>query len=115
MEEIRTLVRGSTEPDLEITITDSRQNADFTGLTAGACRVLVEQDGVLIVDDTADDVDVAPDGKSAVVKRAWGFGETDVAGRCWVSVEVEWAPDRTQTFPDEGPLRLDIGRAPADP
>lgn len=114
MDEIPTITRGNLEPPLAMTISDARADADFSTITASACRFTVEQGGVLIIDDVATSVTPAADGKSAVVRRAWGIGETDIVGRCWVTCNVAWTASREQTFPDEGPLRLDIVPAAGD-
>lgn len=115
MVHIPMMTRGDVEPPLAVTISDSRAAADFSVLTASDCRIQVEHDGVLIIDDPADSIEVASDNKSAIVRRAWGAGETDTAGRFWVRIEVNWPGGKPQTFPDDAPLRLDIGRAPGDP
>lgn len=115
MAHIPTMTRGDTQPDLAVTISDTRASADFSVLVASDCRIQVERDGILIVDSPATAITIAADNKSAIVSRPWGVGETDIAGRLWVQVEVNWPGAKPQTFPDDGPLRLDIGRAPGDP
>lgn len=106
------ITRGDMAPDLELRIADSRSDANFGTLTPADVRFTVEQNGFLIVDDEpATAVVPDPGNKSAIVRRAWGAGETDTSGRCWVTVRVvPW----DQTFPDEGPLRLDIARQLGD-
>lgn len=108
---IPTLTRGDTDPPLTLTIGDSRADADFTGLGPSDMIVHVEQKNLVLVEGNATLVEPSQDGKSCVVQRQWQDGETDTVGRCWVSVYVvPW----DQTFPDDGPLRLDIARAPGD-
>jgi len=109
-----TIKRGDRKPDLEIIIGDDDAEADFTDVTVGMVRVLGELDGVLVVDGTPSLVVPSQDGKELTVTYPWGVGETDVAGRMWLSVEVEWAVDNTQTFPEEGALLFGIERAPGD-
>lgn len=105
------MVRGDRTPDILITISDARSEADFSTLQAQDVVVKVEQNGALIVDDQCDSIVVSEDNHSADVRRAWADGETDAIGRCWVSVYVvPW----DQTFPDDGPLRFDVGRAAGD-
>lgn len=106
--------RGDLKPDLEITISDNRDAADFSVLTASACRIIGEMDGAVVVDDLADTISVATGNKSAIVKRAWEVGETDIAGRLWFTVVVTWPDGDPQTFPRHGALPLDIGRFPGD-
>lgn len=106
-----TLVRGDTQPALSMTISDAREEADFSTITAGDVVIQIEQGGTLIVDGPCDTIKPAADNKSAIVSRAWAAGDTDIAGRCWVTAVVTpWG----QTFPDDGPLRLDITRRPGD-
>jgi hypothetical protein len=111
MHDIPTLVRGSTSPALTLTISDSAADADFSGLVPGDVKVQVELAGELIVDDFATAVVPAQDGKSATVVRNWAAGETDEPGRYWVTAYVV---PFDQSFPDDGPLRLDVVRAPGD-
>lgn len=111
MPHIPTLTRGDTTPALAVTISDTRADADFSTLTPADVIVKVEQGGTIIAEGPATTVTPAGDAKSAVVKRPWGAGETDVAGRCWVTVYVTpW----DQTFPEDSALRLDIVRAAGD-
>jgi hypothetical protein len=106
--------RTSLKPDLEITISDAAGEADFSTLTAGQVDVVVELRGEVIVDDPCDAIVPAPDGKSAVVKRAWQAGDMDEGGRLWARVRVRWGGSVPQYFPAAGPLRLDVVRAPGD-
>jgi hypothetical protein len=109
--EVPTIVRGDTQPGLGVTISDARETADFSTLTPADVRIKVEQGGEVIVDAVADTIVPAGDNKSAVVRRAWGPADTAEAGRCWVTVYVvPW----DQTFPADGPMRIDITRAPGD-
>lgn len=111
MDHIPTITRGNISPALVMTIGDARADADFSVLTASDVKVQVERAGVLVVDDEVNSVTASQDGKSLTLRRAWEDGETDEAGRCWVTAYVvPW----DQHFPDEGPLRLDIARAPGD-
>jgi hypothetical protein len=107
---VATLTAGDDFPRLMITISDTRASANFTPLETSAYHMKVEQEGVLIVDDIPDTVTTSADGKSATLVRAWEPGETDRVGHTWVSVVVNWTTEQEQTFPDEGPLRLDIIR-----
>lgn len=111
---IHEMTRGDLLPDLEIVIADTAADADFSTLTAGACFLVAEMDGVKVIDDAFDTITVAPDGKSATLKRAWAAGETATVGRMYLSVRVEWPVGLPQTFPESAPLRLDIRRAAGD-
>ena len=111
MSPIPTRTRGDSAPELSITISDANEVADFGPLTASDVRIKVELSGFLIIDGEVDSIDATPDGKSAVVKREGQAGELDIGGRYWVHVYVvPW----DQTFPDDGPLRLDVVRAVGD-
>jgi hypothetical protein len=112
--DVACIVRGSLKPDLEVTITDEEGEVDFTGLTASMVTMTCEMDSTVVATGEPYVADVAPDGKSAVVKRSWVAGETDTVGRMWVSVTVDWPGAKPQTFPAAGPLRLDVVRAAGD-
>jgi hypothetical protein len=111
---VQQITRGDDWPDILFTIGDSRADADFSTLDPSAVRIQGELDGVVVVDDNPDTVDAAPDNKSAVLKRAWEAGETDVAGVMWFTAEVEWTSGKTQTFPRTGAIPLHINRRPGD-
>lgn len=108
-----TITAGDLKPDLEITLADARADANFSLVDAADCHIYGVVNGILKVDDVATSITVAPDNKSAVVKREWVAGETDTTGRMWISVEVTWTDGDTQTFPEDTPLRLDIRPAAA--
>lgn len=114
MSDVPEIVRGDRKPDLEVTIGDAAGDAVFTGLDASKVRLVAEQNGIVVINDNVDSVTPATDGKSAVVHRAWGSGETDVPGHMWLSIVVAWTVGEVQTFPADGPLRLDITRAAGD-
>lgn len=109
-----TMVRGSLKPDLQVTIADAAALADFSAVDKTAVTVICEVGGQIVAQGQPDTYVAAPDKKSAVVTRAWGANETANAGRMWVSVVVVWPGTKPQTFPDDGPLRLDIVRAAGD-
>jgi hypothetical protein len=111
---METMVRGSRKPDLEIHIGDADGEADFSPLTTADVRIRAEMDGSLLFDDTVDEITAAADGKSAVVRRVWAVDDTDTVGRMWIAVIVDWGSGYSQLFPSDGPLRLDIVRAPGD-
>lgn len=103
--------RGDSNPPLDITISDTRATADFSTLGPTDVKVMVELAGEVIVNDFIDNITPAQDGKSARVVRNWEATDLDTAGRHWVTVYVvPW----DQSFPDDGPLRLDVTRAPGD-
>jgi hypothetical protein len=108
------MIRGSLKPDLSITIADASADANFAGVTADMVTVTLEQHGAIVAEGPPDTVTPAAGGKSAVVKKAWGPTDTSTPGRMWVSVTVDWPGDKPQTFPADGPLRLDIIHAPGD-
>lgn len=108
------LVRGDVMPDMLITISDAREDADFSVLTAGDCIVVGEMDGTVVFEKPATVIDVAADNNSAVVRRPWDAEDTDVDGILWVRVRVNWPGNKQQTFPRGAPLRVDIVRAAGD-
>lgn len=111
MSHIPTRRRGDTAPPLNVTISDDADEADFSTLTAADVMIHVELDGTKVIEDPASDVTPAVDGKSATVVRNWADGDLDTIGRYWISIYVTpW----DQTFPDDGPLRLDVVRAAGD-
>lgn len=111
---IPTITRGDIKPALTITISDARDTANFGAVAKSAVRVVGEMDGIVVFNDEPDEYTPSPDGKSATLKREWRTADTDEAGRMWVSVIVTWPTASPQTFPDDGPIRIDIGRAPGD-
>ena len=111
---IHEMTRGDLLPELEIVIADSAGDADFSSLTANACYLVAEMDGIEVIDAVFDSIAVAQDLKSATLKRAWVAGETDTVGRMYLSVRVNWPGGVPQTFPEGAPLRLDIRRAAGD-
>lgn len=108
------MTRGDRKPALTITLSDARSNANFAAITAADVTVIGEMDGAVVFSGTPDLFTPAADGKSATIRREWAIGDTAVAGRLWVTVVVEWPTDVPQSFPDDGPLRIDIIRAPGD-
>lgn len=108
------MTRGSLKPDLQVTIGDDSDTADFSTLTVADIRIVAEQNGLTVVDGPITLLDVSTDGHEATVSRAWQDGETDLQGRMWISVVVAWESGKEQWFPADGPLRLDINRAPGD-
>lgn len=108
------IVRGDQKPDLQITLSDAAGAATFASVTPAQVRIVAEQDGTVVIDGPPDSVTPSTDGSTAVVRRAWADGDTDTAGRMWISVVVEWSGADPQTFPANGPLRLDIARAAGD-
>jgi hypothetical protein len=114
MNEPATLTRGDLKPDAVITISDARDDADFSGLDVGQCMIIGEMDGEVVFGDPPDSVVPAGDGKSALVTRAWKTGDTDESGRMYVWVLVTWGATAPQHFPQDTPLIVDIRRAPGD-
>ncbi len=111
MANIPTRRRGDKAPALNITIMDVSDEADFSTITASDVLIQVERDGTKVIEDAADSYTPAQDNNSAVVVRNWQDGDLDVVGRYWISIYVTpW----DQTFPDDGPLRLDVVRAAGD-
>lgn len=105
---METMVRGSLKPDLEIVCADDAGEADWASLSASDVAFIAYQNDQLLFDVPADSITVAPDGNSITARHIWDAGETAAVGRIWVEVEVDWGTSRTQTFPNDGPLRLDI-------
>ena len=103
------------KPDLVVTLKDARVGLDFGALTADRVNFIIEQDGRLVGTGPAYSIEPIMDGTRAIVKRAWQAGETDVAGRMWITVVVDWSPGADpQSFPADGPMRLDVLRQPGD-
>lgn len=111
MTDIPAITAGDLQPPLKITIGDNRADANFAPVTASQVRVVCEQGGAVVIDDGADTVTASPDGKSLSVVRNWTPGDTNTPGWMWVSVVVTWTDGVPQTFPADGPLRLNILRA----
>lgn len=111
---METMVRGSRKPDLEIVCADAAGEADFNAITLADVSVRAEMDGLLLFDGPATAYVPAADGKSAVVRRVWAAEDTDLVGRMWIAVVIQWGTGYAQLFPSDGPLRLDIVRAPGD-
>jgi hypothetical protein len=111
---IPTMVRGSLKPDLTVSVSDTAASANFGAVTKNEVTVICEVDGEIVATGHPDTYTPAGDNKSATVVRAWVAGETDNAGRMWVSVRIDWPTAKPQTFPHDGPLRLDIVRAAGD-
>lgn len=108
---IPTRVRGDSSPPLSITISDNRDDADFSTVDASDVMILIEHEGLTVVNAQATSITPSPDNKSAQVVRNWSDGELAEVGRYWVSVYITtW----DQTFPGSGPLRLDVVRAAGD-
>lgn len=105
---METMVRGSLKPDLEIVCADDAGEAAWETLSTADVRFVGWMNDQLVFDDPADSIEVATDGKSMTAMRAWSAGETSTVGRLWVEVVVDWGSNRDQTFPPDGPLRLDI-------
>lgn len=101
-------------PDMLITISDAREGADFSVLTAADCTVIGEMDGAVVFERPASALTPAEDNKSAEVRAPWQATDTDTAGRMWVSVRVTWPGSLPQTFPRNAPLAVDIVRAAGD-
>lgn len=114
MSDIMTITRGDLEPDIVITVTDSRADASFLGLLPSQCHVLGELGGDVVLDAVPDSVTVAQDGKSAILRYSWAEGDTDQGGRMYVRARVDWPGLRGETFPRQGPLKVDIRRKPGD-
>lgn len=105
---METMVRGSRKPDLKITCADAADEADWNLVTTGDVRVVGWQNDVPVFDSAPNQITVAPDGNSIVIRRVWGVSDTAVIGRMWVQVVVTWGTGFTQVFPADGPLRIDI-------
>lgn len=112
--DIPSIVRGDRAPDMLITISDERDDADFSTLTAADCTIVGEMDDVILFERQAADLEVAPDSKSAVVRASWLPDDVDTAGRLWVQVRVNWSGSLPQTFPRGSALPVDIRRAAGD-
>lgn len=108
------IVRGDLKPALRVLISDARSTANFAAITADQVLVVGEMNGAVIFSTPPTEYIPADDGKSATVVREWGDGDTDVSGRLWVSIIVMWAGTSPQTFPNDGPLRIDVTRAAGD-
>lgn len=107
-----TLTRGDRTPTPVITIGDERDDADFSSLTTDDVWFRAEMNGVLVINGHPDSIEPSVDNKSLTVTREWQDTETDVSGRMYIWVTVDW-PTGPQTFP-ESPLILDIRRAAGD-
>jgi hypothetical protein len=114
MTEMPTITRGNLKPDLQISITDDSETSSFMGLAASAYTITGEMDGVVVFSGIPTGVALSNNNFTATLTRPWTAGETDEVGRLWLSVEVEWSSGKKQTFPDSGPLRLDVARAAGD-
>lgn len=108
------MTRGDVKPDLQINLTDASGTANFIGITASQVRVIGELGGSVLFDSEPTEVTPSGDGTSMIVRRVWAPEDTDEVGILWVTVVVDWPSDKAQSFPEEGPLRLDIRRAPGD-
>lgn len=111
---ITTLTRGDRKPAAYITLSDARADANFTNLAVDKITVIGERNGSIVFSGHPDTIEPSQDGKSAVIVRSWQVGDTDVAGRMYITVQVEWPDGAVQTFPNDSPLSLDIRRAPGD-
>jgi hypothetical protein len=114
MTEMPTITRGNLKPDLQISITDDSETSSFMGLAASAYTITGEMDGVVVFSGIPTGVALSNNNFTATLTRPGTAGETDEVGRLWLSVEVEWSSGKKQTFPDSGPLRLDVARAAGD-
>lgn len=112
--DVMTITRGDLEPDIVITVTDTRADANFIGLTPAQCHIIGELNGAVVLDGLADTVTVAQDGKSAVLRYSWASGDTLVPGRMYVRARIDWPGVRGETFPRRGALKVDIRRKPGD-
>jgi hypothetical protein len=109
-----TITRGDLKPDLRVAITDDSQTSTFNGLPLSAYTIKGELDGQVVFSGNPTGVALSNSDYTATLTRPWSAGETDNVGRLWISVEVEWSSGKKQTFPDDGPLRLDVSRAAGD-
>lgn len=107
---VKQMTEGDLHPTLSITISDTRADANFAPVQASQCRIKGVQNGVVVFNSQPDNVSASGDGKSLTLRRDWVAGDTDTPGHMWLSVVVDWVTSEPQTFPDEGPLRLDISR-----
>jgi hypothetical protein len=95
-------------------LADDREEGIFTGVTAGMVTLVGEMEGQVVLEEPADDILAAEDGKSAVIRRAWALGDTDVAGRMYCRAYITWPGTRRQHFPRTFALVVDIRRKPGD-
>lgn len=72
---------------------------------AESVRIVGVQGYTLVIDDTDPTID---DTDTNVVTHDWVDGETDLVGRIWVNVIVDWGSTQ-QTFPPYGSLAVDVG------
>lgn len=105
---METMVRGSRKPDLQITCEDGDREADWALLEAADVTVRGYLNDALVFSGTATEISLVEGGGGINVRRVWGSGETETVGRLWIEVIVEFGSGFPQTFPADGPLRLDI-------
>lgn len=92
-EEDRIIYTGDLEPPLRITL--SGKTAVDT--TAVPNRLVGYRGGTIVIDEILTDKVVV--GDTTVVTYPWQDGDTDTPGPIYFEVEVEWTPNRGQTFP----------------
>ena len=111
---ITTMTRGDRKPDATITLSDARNDANFSTLALDKITVIGERNGSVVFSGHPASIAPSQDGKSAVIVRPWQVGDTDVSGRMYITVVVQWPDGTEQTFPNDSPLSLDIRRKPGD-
>jgi hypothetical protein len=109
-----TMTRGDLKPDLEVIIGDASDDADFSALDESMVTVSCVQGSLAVVLDQPTLIESLDGGARLRVVREWGDGETDVAGRIWVTISVAWPGTKPQHFPEDTPLLLNIRKAPGD-
>ena len=109
------ITRGDLRPDLEVVIGDDANDVNFSGLTVDDVTVFCEMDGLIVASGHPDTITPQAANKELLVVREWVDGETDTAGRMYITVEVKWSDGDPQTFPDDTPLMLHIRRKAGDP
>lgn len=106
--------RGDLEPPLEVTLSDKRDEVDFTTVTTGMVTVHLWLNEAEIVNGPPTSVLSQDAGKGLIVKRAWQSGETDDSGRAYGYCVVAWPGGRQQSFPADGYFILEIRKDPGD-
>ena len=89
---------NDTSPKLSVTLTDALGNP--IGLAGCAARFHMKAFGAssLKIDEVVDIFDE----DSGIVDYAWRVGDTDTAGTYYGEIEVTYADNTVETFPNNG-------------
>jgi hypothetical protein len=97
-----TMKQHDTAPDLSITLTDNGAVVDLTPATS--IRIIAVRRGAPVFSR------VVTGSSLGVVTMVWQPLDTSLPGELAIEVEVDWpgSPSKTQTFPPNGVLRVNI-------